>query len=377
MVGVLPALGSGLTDLQRSGQEERLLDYDLTHYARAFAEVRYFSYFDERLETFTDDPALRARVRLHPKRLPVGRHLYALALPVAYRAALRGCAVLRVEQFTGVLPAVIARRLYGIPFVVTYGYDYDAVVRVAGSRVKPAYFAWLRRLALPRAAGVIVPNRDLGALLRRRWPGLTLLELPNGVDPERFRPAPAPPGERAERVVVYVGRLSPEKNLLRLVDALALVDAPPARLVLIGDGPEARAIGDRARSRRVRVELAGVVPNRELPARLRDADCFVLPSLTEGHPKALLEAMSAALPCVVSDRGGNRLLVDDGESGVRFDPEDVGAMAAGIRRVLLDRSLAARLGAAARERVLADYDLDRLLAAEVRFVLDVARARGR
>ena len=87
--------------------------------------------------------------------------------------------------------------------------------------------------------------------------------------------------------------------------------------------------------------------------------------------------MSAALPCVVSDRGGNRLLVDDGESGVRFDPEDVGAMAAGIRRVLLDRSLAARLGAAARERVLADYDLDRLLAAEVRFVLDVARARGR
>ena len=58
VVGVLPALGSGLTDLRRGGQHERLLAYDLRHYAAAYHTVLYFSYFDEALADFTSDPLL-------------------------------------------------------------------------------------------------------------------------------------------------------------------------------------------------------------------------------------------------------------------------------------------------------------------------------
>jgi phosphatidylinositol alpha-mannosyltransferase len=368
VVGVLPALGSGLTDLARSGQHDRLLDYDLRHYAHAFREVRYFSYFDERVEDFTTDPLLRERVRVVPCRTRVDRRLYALLMPLLHARAMRGCNVLRVEQFTGVLPAVIARAVHGVPYVVTYGYDYDGIARLAGSRVKPAYFGWLRRLAIPRAAGLILPNPELAAALRARWPAVPALDMPNGVDPDRFRPARAPVPDRRERVLLYVGRLSPEKNLLRLVEAVARLATRPVRLVLIGDGPDAAAIRARAAALGASVELAGVVPNGRMPERFAGADCFVLPSLTEGHPKALLEAMSAALPCVVSDRGGNRLLVDHGDNGLRVDPEDVAALAAALDRVLADATLAARLGKAARERVLARYDLNRLLAAEVAFV---------
>lgn len=373
VVGVLPALGSGLTDLARSGQHDRLLDYDLRHYAQVFDEVRYFSYFDERVEDFTTDPLVRARVHVVPRRMRVDRRLYALVLPFVHARAFRECDVLRVEQFTGVLPAVIARAVHRVPYVVTYGYDYDAIARLSGSRLKPAYFAWLRRLAIPRAAGLILPNAELATVLRARWPGVSALDMPNGVDPERFQPARARVPDRLERIVLYVGRLSGEKNLLRLVEAVARLATRPVRLVLIGDGPDAGAIRDRAAALGARVELAGVVANGRMPERFADADCFVLPSLTEGHPKALLEAMSAALPCVVSDRGGNRLLVDHGETGLRVDPEDVGALAGAIDRVLADGALAARLGKAARERVLARYDLNRLLAEEVAFV----RARAR
>jgi glycosyltransferase involved in cell wall biosynthesis len=376
VVGVLPALGSGLTDLARSGQHDRLLDYDLRHYAQAFREVRYFSYFDERVEDFTADALLRARVRVVPKRLHLDRRLYALALPFVHARAVRGCDVLRVEQFTGVLPALIARAVHRVPYVVTYGYDYDAIARLAGARLKPAYFACLRRLAIPRAAGLILPNRALAAELRTRWPNVPALDMPNGVDPERFQPARTRLPDRVERVVLYVGRLSPEKNLLRLVEAVGRLVTPGVRLVLVGDGPDAAAVRERAATLGVRVELTGVVPNGRMPARFADADCFVLPSLTEGHPKALLEAMSAAVPCVVSDRGGNRLLVDHGESGLRIDPEDVDALAAAIDRVLADGALAARLGKAARERVLARYDLNRLLAAEVAFVRAAGASRA-
>jgi len=373
VIGVLPALGGGLTDLARTGQHDRLLRYDLAHYADEFDEVRYFSYFDERLEDFTADARLRAAVRLYPRRLRVGRHLYALLLPLVHRRALAECDALRVEQFTGVLPAVLARALGGVPYVVSYGYDYDAVARVRGPAWKPLYFAWLRRVAIPRAAGLILPDADLGVRLRARWPGVRALDLPNGVDAEHFAP-----GERAAdpgggRVVLYAGRLSVEKNLLTLVEALARVGEPDVRLVLVGDGPEAARIRARASARGVDVVLAGVVPNHAMPRHYRAADCFALPSLTEGNPKALLEAMACALPCVVSDRGGNRRLVADGETGLRVDPEDPGALAAAIGRVLRDRALAARLGKAARERVLAAYDVHRLLGAEVRFVAGCAR----
>jgi glycosyltransferase involved in cell wall biosynthesis len=376
VVGVLPALGSGLTDLARSGQHERLLDYDLRHYARAFAEVRYFTYFDERLADFTADPFLLDRIRVYPRTLPIDHRAYALLLPFLHARALRDCRVIRVEQFTGVLPAVIARARWGVPYVVSYGYDYDAIARVAGARWKTRYFAWLRRIAIPRAAGLVLPNPELGARLRARWPDVPVLEAPNGVDGTRFRPVETRSADRRDRVVLYVGRLSAEKNLVALVDATAKVRHLGARLVLIGDGPERARLVARAAVLGVPLDVPGVIPNGRMPARFAEADCFVLPSLTEGFPKALLEAMSSGLACIVSDRGGNRLLVDHEHSGLRIDPHDVDGLALAIERVLADDALAARLGRAARQTVLARYDLHRLLAAEVAFVAAHARSRA-
>ena len=265
VVGILPALGSGLTDLQRSGQHERLLDYDLTHYAMAFEEVHYFSYFDERLEAFTQNPILRARVRLHPNCPLMAAWPYTLALPWRYRHQFSRCRVLRVEQFTGVIPALIAQAHWGIPFVVTYGYDYGAVARAHGSTWKPRAHVLLLRAAVPRAAAVIVPNAELGRQLSRRWPQARIIHLPNGVDRGRFLPLPRWDASAAP-VVLYVGRLSPEKNLLRLVDAMATLRDLRARLVLVGDGPEAGALQHRAEVLGVSVEFAGVVPRAGCPS---------------------------------------------------------------------------------------------------------------
>ena len=135
-VGVLPALGSGLTDLRRSGQHERLLAYDLRHYSEAYDRVLYFSYFHETLGEFTRDPLLLERVTLLPKRGPWPTKLYALLLPIIYWRHFRRCEVLRVLQFPGVVTALVARLLFRIPFVVTYGYHYAEVARIAGSWFK-------------------------------------------------------------------------------------------------------------------------------------------------------------------------------------------------------------------------------------------------
>src|SRR5207237_5444710 len=167
------------------------------------------------------------------------------------------------------------------------------------------------------------------------------------------------------RSVLYVGRLSPEKALERLVAAIGRLTTR-ARLVVIGAGDRRGDLERQAVAAGVDVEFRGVIPHGELPAHFNSADTFVLPSLTEGQPKFLIEAMARGRPCAVSARGGNLTLVQEGVTGLLFDPEDTTAMALAVDHLLTDESLARRLGAAARALVADRYDAHALLEAEVR-----------
>lgn len=372
-VGFLPALGSGLTDLARTGQHDRLLDYDLRHYAESFGRVTYFSYFDEKLSAFTRDPRLLDRVDVIPNRRRWRARVYALALPILHWRAMRRCGALRVLQFTGVLPALIARAIHGTPFVVTYGYDYREVARLTGSRLKPLLLAWLERVALPRAAAVIVTSPEMRDRLERHPARPRLAYFPNGADLDQFAPMPRDDRQDREGRVLYAGRLEAEKNVAALIDALATIRAPRVRLIAIGDGSLREALGRRAAEAGVAVDFRGVVPHGEMPRHLGEADCFVLPSLTEGHPKALIEAMACGLPCAASARGGIPAMIEDGVTGLLFDPERPADIARAIARLLTDAPLAARLGSAARREAMARYDARTLLAQEAAFVRAVAR----
>jgi len=202
--------------------------------------------------------------------------------------------------------------------------------------------------------------------------------IPNGVDTRRFRPAEVPldRGVGAPRRVLYVGRLSAEKNLSALVRAAGMLRArTPVRLVMIGAGPLAASLRAEAGAAGVSLELPGVIDQTALPSVYAAADAFVLASFTEGHPKALLEAMSVGRPCIVSDCDGNRSLVREGETGLLFDPHRPDALAAALARVLGDAPLAAALGKAARELIVERYDLAALVQREVTLLRSVARAR--
>gem|GEM_PF-1583510 len=371
-VGVLPALGSGLTDLRRTGQHERLLNYDLRHYCEAYDRVYYFSYFQEALADFTRDPLLLDKVVLLPRRGKWPARAYAFLLPMIYRRQIRECEALRVEQFSGVIPALVARRFDGVPFVVTYGYHYGEVARIAGSRLKPRLYAWLERAAFPRAAGVIVTSREMETRLSAHPARPRLAYFPNGVDTESFAPPPTPRAPSGPPTVLYVGRLEEEKNVGRLIEGLALVSQIRPRLRLVGDGRLRDDLETRARAAGIDTDFAGVIPHGQLPQHFRSADCFVLPSLTEGHPKALIEAMACGLPCAASARGGIPSILEDGVTGLLFDPDQPRDIARAVGRLLSDQAFARRLGERARASAIAHYDAHALLKAEVAFVQSVA-----
>ncbi|MGP4010849.1 glycosyltransferase [Streptomyces sp. 4N124] len=179
--------------------------------------------------------------------------------------------------------------------------------------------------------------------------------IPNGVDTDRFRPE----GERARSgagpVVVCVGRLCRQRGQDVLLQAWPEVvrRVPGARLVLVGDGPDAGRLRAGAPAS---VEFADATA--DTAAWYRAADVVVLPSRWEGTGLAPLEAMACARPVVVTNVDGARESLPPGHlPSCLVPPEDPGALARAVTALLRDEPLRTALGAQARAHVLVSHDL--------------------
>ncbi len=140
------------------------------------------------------------------------------------------------------------------------------------------------------------------------------------------------------RVVGYVGRLSAEKGVLNLADAVvALLRQDAAvRFEFVGDGPLAGEMVSRfeAAGVRDRVRMIGRVPRQEVPAYLNDLTLCVLPSYTEGMPNVVLEAMACGTPVVSTPVGAVRDIIDDSRTGFLMEDNSADTIAASILKVL-------------------------------------------
>ncbi len=201
-----------------------------------------------------------------------------------------------------------------------------------------------------------------------------LFWMPNPVDVEQF--APADPGEQirfrhdlaipeAAPTVLFVGRLAPEKELSSLIGAFALAarQIPDARLVLVGDGPGLAMLQARTRELGLseKVHFAGRFPPEGVQAWLKASDVFALVSSNEGFSCSLLEAMSTGLPAIVSDIPANTQLIDNGVHGLVAALRDEQAIADALVRLLADAPLRRKIGAAARQRVIDNYSMDKVI----------------
>jgi glycosyltransferase involved in cell wall biosynthesis len=370
VLGLLPSIRGGLGELATTGQQRRLINGYFKPYARVFEEVRYFSYLDEKLEGYTSDPAVLARVRLYPGRR-IHPWFYAFYMPILYRREFQECAVLRAFQVTGVIPALIAKRVFGVPFVTTYGFWYTSLAR---SRVTAGLSRVVARVGLAEADAVIVTTDDLRAFVIGKVGTAKVYLIPNGVDTSLFRPVPHT--LTPVKNVLYVGRLSAEKNLESLIDAVAKLRGRfDVRVTLVGQGPLRERLEVSAMQRAVPVQFVPLVEHHRLPDVFVAADAFVLPSFTEGHPKVLLEAMSCGVACIASDVSGNRAVLTDGETGLLFDPHDPGALAERLAHVLACPDVALGLGARARSLVVERYDLSALVASETELLHQIGAMR--
>ena len=192
-----------------------------------------------------------------------------------------------------------------------------------------------------------------------RVPERKLTVVPNGI-PVPPVPRPADPALRAllvqgrpDYVVLTPARFHEQKGHAYLLEAAAQV--PDATFVLAGEGSLRAEMERRARELGVAGRCLFLGQRSDVPALLAAADLFVLPSLFEGLPLSVLEAMAAARPVVATAIGGTDEVVTDGLTGLLVPPRDSAALAAAIRRLQADPALARRLGGAGRERVEREF----------------------
>jgi glycosyltransferase involved in cell wall biosynthesis len=195
-----------------------------------------------------------------------------------------------------------------------------------------------RELAVPENKIRVVPN------------GIPLASFDRKVDGRAPNPLG---GDEGMPVVFTPARLHSQKGHVYLLEAAVLV--PNAVFVFAGTGPEEQALKDRARALAVADRVRFLGHRDDVPQLLANCDLFVLPSLYEGLPLTVLEAMAAGKPVIATAIGGTREAVIHGETGVLVRPGNVEALAGAISELLHDSVLAAQYGAAGRARAISYY----------------------
>ena len=234
----------------------------------------------------------------------------------------------------------------------------------------------LQRAAYSCAHKVVANSRAAAERLRRE--GVAARDvaiISNGLDVQHFHPREPRPSLRR---VIVVANLRPEKGHDVLIDAAVdvLRRFPDARFELVGSGPQREALQTRAEVRGVPHAFDFLGHRDDVPARLRAADIFVLPSRSEAFPNAVLEAMATNLPVIASGVGGILESIDDGRTGLLAPPGDPGALADRLCRVMADPALGTRLAAAARVDVERRYSFDRMVDAFESLYLGELARRG-
>ena len=188
----------------------------------------------------------------------------------------------------------------------------------------------------------------------------------NGVDTELFSPAGTAGSIRNElglgedeTIIGFIGRLVPAKGLAHLIEAFAELKKQigGSKLLIVGGGELLEPLSNMVSEKGLKDDVVFTGERADIPQLLAAMDILVMPSIAEGLPNALLEAMAAARPVIVTSAGGMGEIIQDGINGLVVPVGDEAALLRGLVKLAKDRSFARELGAAARQGIENKYSI--------------------
>lgn len=330
--------------------------------AEHFKTIFIFSYGDE--DDYQYQKYLAPNIKIIPKPKTVRRKNYNWTLPFRHWRQIYQCQFLKTNQFR-CRAALIAKIIHPrSKLILRTGYTASLFEKQENHAVNSWLSRWEKIAYHLCDIGTVTSRNDQEYLTRTyRLAPRKIQIIPNYIDTDLFRPIPQ---TKYRDKVIYVGRLHQQKNLPVLIKALT---GTAIGLDIVGGGQRPaeytapqehtiqKSLQQLAEEQGVEVRFLGLVPNNQLPSLLNRYALFVLPSLYEGMPKALLEAMSCGLTCIATAVTGSEELIKHEVTGLLAKANDPESLRATIKKAVKSPEQQYQLGQAARKFIIDNYSL--------------------
>ena len=289
--------------------------------------------------------------------------------------------IIKTNQTKGSWIAIIAKIFYKKKIIVRAGYDklnaWKSFAKRKGLRNYINYLFYYSMIFLNEliayklADGIILTNDyDIQFVkkyfkLKKKYKRNKIRLIYNFIDENLFRPINVP---IKDKHVIFIGRLSHEKNLYNLLKAIK--DLKGFKLDIVGMGPEESELKRKIKELNVDAKHLGVFPNDKIPEILNQYQIFILPSMSEGNPKVLLEAMSCGIACIGTDVKGINNIIHHKKNGYLCDISSDSIKDA-ILTLYNDEYLRTELGKNARQFVLKNCSLNSIVEKEYLFYREI------
>lgn len=332
-------------------------------------EVSFITYGGKEDKKFSDK---LDNIKLMPIKWHKRQTLTILELMLKHYPELRKTNILKTNQMPGAEIPIWFKNRFGKRLIVRCGYlhSYCTKRKTKDSRtIEEAVL--LEKKAFSAADMIILSARWEKEMVVRNYnidPAKVKI-IPNYVLTDIFKPYK---GFEKKFDLIYLGRSDEGKNLKSLLEALNLLNRKNKNLslLLIGGGYRDKNLRDLAIKYKLNVIFKDNIPNFQLPLFLNKSRIFIFPSMYEGHPKALIEAMSCGLPCIGCNVTGVNEVINHMETGFLCEPDYKG-IASAVDLVTTDKSLRKKMGTNARKYVLNNYSFDKILKKELDVIREV------
>ncbi len=327
--------------------------------AKNFEKIFIFSYGDKNERSMVENLPKNIEIVFNNTFLPSS--LYGILLPIIHKKIFQKIDILKTNQMDGSWAAVITKKLFGNKLVIRSGYEWLQYLENTNSSWWKRKIAYgIEKYAYGAADKILITSPGGKKFITDTFKVKeTKIEIiPNYIDTDKFKPLDI---KRESNKVVFVGRLEPVKNILNMVKACVGIDV---ELTIVGGGSQREEIKELAFKNNIKVDFKGIVSQDDLPHVLNSNSICILASLSEGNPKSLLEAMSCGLTCIGSNIEGITSIIKDKENGI-ICGTDVESINLSMRSLLADKDLLVRLGRNARNSILNEFSLEKVIEKEL------------
>ena len=305
----------------------------------------------------------------------------SVLIPLKLRNVFKNIDIIKTNQVEGSWIGLIAKILFRKKLIIRAGFEwfrnYLSEEKIQRKRsyskylINYIYIFITELLAYKFADKIIITNKEninyIIKTFKLKKVSEKITYLPNFIDVDQFKPLNI---RKKENRILFVGRLTVIKNLVNLINAFKYLDN--FTLDIIGSGPYENFSKKKVNELNINTNFLGIFPNNKLPEMYNQYQIFILPSLFEVNPKALLEAMSCGIACIGTNVRGIRDIIKHKENGYLCGLSSK-SISDAVKILYDNKELREKIGNNAREYVLNNCSLKSIVEEELRIYKELMK----